>query len=115
VLEEYKEKGIKGVMHCFPGNLDDAKKAIDYGLMLGVGGVSTFKNTHLREVLKEIDIKNIVLETDSPYLAPVPFRGKRNESAYVVNIADMLSGLYAMDIKIVGEITSANAKRLFNF
>lgn len=115
VLEEYKTKDIKGVLHCFPGDLAEAKKAIDYGLFLGIGGVSTFKNTHLREVIKEIDLKNIVLETDSPYLAPVPFRGKRNESAYVVQIADMLSGIYCMDIEKIGEITSNNARRLFNF
>lgn len=115
VLEGYKSQGIKGVLHCFPGDLAEAKKAIDYGLLLGIGGVSTFKNTHLREVIKEIDLKNIVLETDSPYLAPVPFRGKRNESAYVVEIADMLSGIYCMDIEKIGEITSNNARRLFNF
>lgn len=115
VLESYKTKGIKGIMHCFSGDLCEAKQAISYGLSLGIGGVSTFKNTHIREVIKEISIQNIVLETDSPYLAPVPYRGKRNESAYVVKVAEMLQNLYCMDIEKIGEITSNNAKEIFKF
>lgn len=115
VLDTYNDKGIKGIMHCFSGNIEDARKAIDYGLLLGIGGVATFKNTHLREILKEIDIKNIVLETDSPYLAPVPFRGKRNESAYILMIAEMLSSIYSISIESVADITSDNARRIFNF
>lgn len=115
VLERYKSKNIKGIMHCFPGDINDAKKAIDYGLLLGVGGVSTFKNTHLREVLSQISIQNIVLETDSPYLAPVPYRGKRNESAYVIKIAEMLANLYNIGIEEVGNLTTENASKLFKF
>jgi len=115
VLKRYKSKNIKGIMHCFPGDIDDANKAIEYGLLLGVGGVSTFKNTNLREVLSQISIQNIVLETDSPYLAPVPYRGKRNESAYVIKIAEMLANLYNIGIEEVGNITTENASKLFKF
>ena len=115
VLKRYKSKNIKGIMHCFPGDIDDANKAIEYGLLLGVGGVSTFKNTNLREVLSQISIQNIVLETDSPYLAPVPYRGKRNESAYIIKIAEMLANLYNIGIEEVGDITTKNASKLFKF
>jgi len=115
VLERYKSKNIRGIMHCFPGDVEDAKKAIEYGLLIGVGGVSTFKNTHLREVLSQISIQNIVLETDSPYLAPVPYRGKRNESAYLIKIAEMLANLYNIDVEEVGKLTTDNASKLFKF
>jgi len=116
VLESYKSKSIRGIMHCFSGDIDDARKAVDYyGLHLGVGGVITFKNTNLRDVISKIDIQNIVLETDSPYLAPVPFRGKRNESSYVVKVAELLATLYNISTEEVGRITSENANNIFKF
>src|SRR5690606_24036082 len=83
ILDEMKDDNMRGIFHCFTGNLEQAKKIIAYGgFKLGIGGVVTFKNSGLEEVLKNIAITNLVLETDSPYLAPVPYRGKRNESSY---------------------------------
>lgn len=115
VLETYKSKPIKGIMHCFSGDINDAQRAINYGLSIGIGGVLTFKNSNLREIVSHIDIKNIVLETDSPYLAPVPYRGKRNESSYIVEVANKLASIYNISIDEVGRITSKNACEIFNF
>lgn len=114
MLKKYKDKHLKGVVHCFTGNLEQAKSIINCGLYLGIGGVSTFKNTDLREILKEIDISNIILETDSPYLAPFPYRGKRNESSYIIKIAEELQSVYSLDSEKIGDITTENAKQLFN-
>ena len=85
---------LRGVFHCFTGNLDQAKRAISLGFLLGIGGVLTFKNGGIDKFLNQIDLKHIVLETDSPYLAPVPFRGKRNESSYIIYVLEKLSELY---------------------
>jgi TatD DNase family protein len=115
VLYDYRESGLKGVFHCFTGTLDQAQKAIDLGFFLGIGGVVTFKNSGLDSVVKEIDLKNIMLETDSPFLAPMPFRGKRNESAYIHLIARKIAEIKNMDLSIVAEITTNNAKNLFKF
>lgn len=103
----------KGVFHCFTGSYEEAKTIINLGYYLGIGGVVTYKNTHLRETLSKIDLKHIVLETDAPYLPPVPHRGKRNESAYTYLVADMLASVYQVDIKTIASQTTANASELF--
>lgn len=102
-----------GVFHCWGGTLEQAHKVIDMGFAIGIGGVVTFKNSGLPEMLRDIDIKDIVLETDAPYLAPVPYRGKRNESAYIIEIAQKLAEIKMLPLKTVGEITTANAERIF--
>ena len=114
VLDEFEGKDIKGVFHAFSGNIKDAEKAQDMGFMLGIGGIVTFKNSGLDQIIKETRPKNIVLETDSPYLAPVPYRGKRNESSYIYLINRKLAEIYEMSEEEVATITSANSARLFN-
>ncbi|MDO6517426.1 TatD family hydrolase [Zobellia uliginosa] len=113
VLESEKGDGLYGVFHCFTGNLEQAQKAISYHMMLGIGGVVTFKNGKIDTFLAEIPLKNIVLETDSPYLAPVPYRGKRNESAYLMQVVEKLADLYGLPTETVAEITTENSKRVF--
>ena len=113
ILEEQKDGDLRGIFHCFTGSLEQAKKAIDYHMKLGIGGVVTFKNGKIDNFLNQIDINNIVLETDSPYLAPTPFRGKRNESSYVVNVLEKVAAIYEMDIEKVAQITTANSKEVF--
>lgn len=113
VLEGEKGKGLYGIFHCFTGTLEQAKKAISYNMKLGIGGVVTFKNGKIDTFLKELDLKNIVLETDAPYLAPVPYRGKRNESAYLVHVVDKLSDIYDKDTEEIADITTENAKTVF--
>lgn len=103
-----------GVFHCFTGSLEEAREIIKLGFYLGIGGVVTYKNTHLRETLQKISIDNIVLETDSPYLPPVPYRGKRNESAYTKIVAETLSSVYEKGLDEIAEITTNNATTLFN-
>ncbi len=103
-----------GVFHCWGGTLEQAKQVIDMGFAIGIGGVVTFKNSGLPEILKQIDINHFVLETDAPYLAPVPYRGKRNESAYIIEIAHKLAEIKMLPLKAVSDITSANAERIFN-
>ena len=99
---------------CFTGNEEQARKIIDLNFKLGIGGVVTFKNGGLDKFLKKIDLKNIVLETDSPYLAPTPYRGKRNESSYLVHIIDKLSDIYNIESDEIASITTNNAVELFN-
>lgn len=116
ILDEMKDDNMRGIFHCFTGNLEQAKKIIAYGgFKLGIGGVVTFKNSGLEEVLKNIAITNLVLETDSPYLAPVPYRGKRNESSYIVNVAEKLSDIYQIPIEKIAEITTQNSIEVFGF
>ena len=105
---------VKGILHCFPGDINHAKRAIDMGFLIGVGGVVTFKNAKLAEVVKEIGVENIVLETDAPYLTPAPHRGKRNESGYIPIIGQFIADLIDADINTVAQITTNNAKKLFN-
>lgn len=112
ILSKYKGK-IKGIFHCFSGNLEQAQQVIDLGFYLGIGGVVTFKNSGLDKIINQIDIKNIVLETDSPYLAPVPFRGKRNESAYLLNVAEKVAEIYGLSVAEVANITTQNSIALF--
>lgn len=113
VVKEEQDGSLRGVFHCFSGNKDEAQKVIDLGFYLGISGVLTFKNSDLDEVIQDVDISNLVLETDSPYLAPVPKRGKRNESSYLVYVAQKLANIYKIPFNEVSEITTANASRLF--
>lgn len=115
VLDDVQTNDLKGVFHCFSGTAMDANKAIEMGYYLGIGGVVTFKNSNLKEILREIDLKHILLETDAPFLTPAPFRGKRNESAYIYNIAEKIAEIKGIDIEEVAEITTQNAKKLFKF
>jgi TatD DNase family protein len=105
---------IRGVFHCFSGNEEQAKKIIDLGFMLGIGGVVTFKNAGLDKVIEKIGLSYVILETDAPYLAPVPYRGKRNEPAYIKLIAEKLSALCNKPLEQIGELTTENARKLFN-
>lgn len=113
ILEENKTSSLKGVFHSFTGNIRQAEKAITLGFKIGIGGIVTFKNSGLDAVVKNIDLSHIILETDSPYLAPVPKRGKRNESAYLVFIAEKIAELHSIDIATVAETTTQSAMSLF--
>jgi|TARA_B110000003_G_scaffold268434_1_gene297940 TatD DNase family protein len=113
VLEEEKGSDLFGIFHCFTGNLDQALKAISYNMKLGIGGVVTFKNGGIDRFLNKIALEHIVLETDSPYLSPVPFRGKRNESSYILNVLEKLSDLYEIPIDKIASITTENSKSIF--
>lgn len=116
ILDELNDEKMRGIFHCFTGNLEQAQHVLSYGgFKLGIGGVVTFKNSGLEQVVKEIDISNLVLETDSPYLAPVPYRGKRNESSYIINVADKLSDIYQIPIEEVAKITTQNSIEVFGF
>ena len=114
IIESLNDKNLRGVFHCFTGDSKDAKRVISLGgFYLGIGGVLTFKNSGLDKTIAEVDINNLILETDAPYLAPTPFRGKRNESKYIINIANKLSQVYNISIEKVAEITTKNAKNIF--
>ena len=114
ILDEENDESLKGVFHCFTGNIEQATKILDYGgFKFGIGGVITYKNSGLAEVLNSVELKNLVLETDAPYLSPAPFRGKRNESAYLSYIIEKLSGIYQLSDKIIADVTSQNAIELF--
>ena len=113
ILDKENCDKLRGVFHCFTGTLDQANRAIQLGFKLGIGGVVTFKNGGIDKFLNQIDIKHIVLETDSPYLAPVPFRGKRNESSYITYIIDKLSEIYGLPIKEIASVTTKNAEKVF--
>ncbi len=102
-----------GVFHCFTGSIEEAREMLKLGFKLGIGGVLTYKNTNLPEVLKQIDLENIVLETDSPYLPPVPFRGKRNESSYIPIIAEKLSEVYGVSTQTIADTTTNTARHVF--
>ncbi|GAB3919199.1 TatD family hydrolase [Mucilaginibacter boryungensis] len=113
VLLQEQDQHLRGIFHCFSGTLEQANKIIDLGFYLGIGGVVTYKNGGLDKVVQEIDLKHIVLETDSPYLTPVPYRGKRNESSYLVYVAQKVAELHNTDMETVAEITTANSKTVF--
>ena len=113
VLEEEKSEDLFGIFHCFTGTMEQAHKAISYNMKLGIGGVVTFKNGKIDQFLEQIDLAHIVLETDAPYLAPTPYRGKRNESAYITNVVDKLVDIYGLSFKEVAEITTQNSKDIF--
>ncbi len=115
LVDQFHDDNLWGIFHCFSGNLSQAHKIIEYGnFKLGIGGVVTFKNAGLDKVLEEISLEHIVLETDSPYLAPAPHRGKRNESTYIPLIASKLSDIYNLSIDEIAEITSQNALSVFS-
>ena len=109
-----KHPYTRGILHCFPGNAAEARQAIDMGYLLGIGGVVTFKKSQMADTLREIGPANIVLETDSPYLTPVPFRGKRKERSYIPLIAQKIAELTGLETKKIEEITTQNALNLFN-
>ena len=113
VLESEKSDDLRGIFHCFTGTLEQAKQAISYNMKLGIGGVATFKNGKIDKFLNEIDLKHIVLETDAPYLAPTPYRGKRNESAYLTNVVDKLVDIYGLSFDEIAAITTQNSKDVF--
>jgi TatD DNase family protein len=113
VLEDEKGEGLYGIFHCFTGNYDQAQRAIGYGMKLGIGGVATFKNGKIDQFLNDISLKHIVLETDAPYLAPVPHRGKRNESAYTLLVAQKLAEIYGLRIEEVARVTTQNSVAVY--
>ena len=113
VLEEEQDDDLHGIFHCFTGNAEQANKVIELGFYLGIGGVVTYKNAGLDKILPLIDLSHIVLETDSPYLSPVPHRGKPNESSYLIYIAQKVADLYQTDIQTVANITTENSKQIF--
>jgi len=113
ILEAEKSPELFGIFHCFTGNYEQALQAISCGMKLGIGGVVTFKNGKIDQFLHQIDIRNIVLETDSPYLAPVPFRGKRNESSYILNVVHKLAEIYNISPEEVASVTTENSKAIF--
>jgi TatD DNase family protein len=113
ILEQEKGDSLRGIFHCFTGTKEQAEKAINYNMKLGIGGVATFKNGKIDRFLNEINLKHIVLETDAPYLAPTPFRGKRNESAYITNVIDKLVEIYKVPFEEIVATTTQNSKVVF--
>jgi len=113
VLKEEKNDDLFGIFHCFTGTLEQAHQAISYNMKLGIGGVATFKNGKIDQFLNQIDLKHIVLETDAPYLAPVPYRGKRNESSYIIKVLEKLSYIYNRTEEDIAKITTENSKAIF--
>lgn len=113
VIEQEQDGDLTGVLHCFTGNKEQAEKAISLGFYLGIGGVVTYKNAGLDEVVADIDMKHLVLETDAPYLTPVPYRGKRNECAYIKIIAEKIASIKNISLEEVAQITTHNAYQLF--
>jgi len=114
VVKKYVSKGVKGIFHCFSGSYQNAVEIIDAGFYLGIGGVVTYKNSGLAQVIEQVDIHSIVLETDAPYLTPVPYRGKRNESSYLKLIAQKLAEIKKLSLEEVAAITTSNAKKVFS-
>lgn len=113
VLEQHKDDDLYGIFHCFTGTYEQARRAISLGMKLGIGGVVTFKNGKIDQFLNEIDLKHIVLETDSPYLTPKPFRGKRNESSYLTYVAEKMAEIHETSIENIADITTENSKDVF--
>ncbi|HVW95362.1 MAG TPA: TatD family hydrolase [Mucilaginibacter sp.] len=113
VLEQERSEDLRGIFHCFTGNMEQARRAIGLNFYLGIGGVVTYKNSGLDKVVAGLSLDDIVLETDSPYLTPVPHRGKRNESSYLIYVAEKVAELHQTDVDIVAKITTANSKKVF--
>ena len=114
VLEDEKDDDLFGIFHCFTGTIEQARKAISYNMKLGIGGVVTFKNGKIDQFLNQIDLKHVVLETDSPYLSPTPYRGKRNESLYITNVLKKVSEIYNVSEDEVADITTQNSQEIFS-
>ena len=113
VLQQEHDNDLRGIFHCFGGTLEQAEKVTELGFYLGIGGIVTYKNAGLDKILPEIDLKHIVLETDSPYLTPVPYRGKPNESSYLIYVAQKVAELYQKPIEAIAEITTENSRQVF--
>jgi TatD DNase family protein len=113
VLEQEKGEGLFGIFHCFTGTYEQAQKALSYNMKLGIGGVLTFKNGKIDRFLNEIPLSEIVLETDAPYLAPVPYRGKRNESLYIVEVLKKTAEVYDRSPEEIAEVTTRNSREIF--
>jgi TatD DNase family protein len=113
ILCELKDEKLRGIFHCFSGTLEQAEKVINLGFYLGIGGVLTYKNSGLDQVVAKIPLEHLVLETDSPYLTPVPFRGKPNESSYLIYVAQKLADIKQISIEDIAEITTQNSKLVF--
>jgi TatD DNase family protein len=113
VLQEEQDENLFGIFHCFTGNLEQAQKVIDLNFYLGIGGVVTYKNSGLDKVVAQVDLSHIVLETDSPYLTPVPYRGKPNESSYLIYVAQKVAELHQTDLETVAVITTENSRKVF--
>ncbi|KQR72482.1 TatD family hydrolase [Pedobacter sp. Leaf176] len=114
VLESERDEKLRGIFHCFTGNVEQAEQAINLNFYLGIGGVVTYKKAGLDAVLADIPLANLVLETDSPYLAPVPFRGKPNESSYLIYVAQKLADIYQVSVEEIAAITTENSKKIFD-
>ena len=113
-MDEVNDEQLSGVFHCFTGSLEQANHILNYGdFKLGIGGVVTFKNSGLDKVVEQLNLKDLVLETDAPYIAPVPFRGKRNESAYVSRVAEKLAEIFQLPLTKIAQQTTANALEIF--
>jgi TatD DNase family protein len=113
VLKEKKNSAVRGIFHCFSGNLENARDIIDCGFLLGIGGVVTYKNSGLDQVVAEVPLEHLVLETDAPYLTPVPFRGKRNESSYLKYVVSKIAAVKNVSEEVVAAVTTANAYMVF--
>ena len=113
ILEEEKSADLFGIFHCFTGTYEQALRAISFNMKLGIGGVVTFKNGKIDQFLHQIDLKHLVLETDSPYLAPIPYRGKRNESSYIVGVVHKLAEIYSLPVEEIAKITTENSIAVF--
>lgn len=114
LVRQEKSPKLRGIFHCFGGSVEEAQQITDLGFLLGIGGVLTYKKSGLDQTLKHIDLRHIVLETDAPYLTPVPFRGKRNEPSYITFVAEKLAEAKGMSLEEVCRITTENAENLFN-
>ncbi len=115
IMERHRDENLTGIFHCFGGTVDEAEQLLSFpGFVLGIGGVVTYKKSTLPEVLRSVPLTRIVLETDSPYLAPVPHRGKRNESAYVADVMQRVAEIYECAPEMVDEVTTATVKNLFS-
>ena len=113
VVQDHQDGNLKGVFHCFSGTIDQARKIIELGFYLGIGGVLTYKNSGLDKVMSEIGLANVILETDAPYLTPVPFRGKRNEPGHITIVGEKLADINNIPVNEIANITTQNAQKLF--
>jgi TatD DNase family protein len=113
IIQQYKSQGLRGIFHCFGGSYEEAMQITEAGFFLGIGGVVTYKKSGLAEVLAQVPLTHLVLETDAPYLTPVPFRGKRNESSYLTHVANKLAEVYKVSVDEIASVTTKNAETVF--